>query len=85
MIWAVMGDIANAMPEIRNTKQRNTKPYDVCSDSSRNSTNPMPTKTMPADTIRCAPKRAASRGVNGATIIMIGAIGRMRSAAPRGL
>src|SRR5260370_23237640 len=48
MIWAVMGDIANAMPEIRNTKQRNTKTYDVGSDSSRNSTNPMPTNTTAA-------------------------------------
>ena len=40
---------------------------------------------MPMATTRCAPNRAASRGVRGATIIMIGDIGSKRSAAPSGL
>ena len=40
---------------------------------------------MPAATARFAPKRALSRGVSGATMIMIGAIGSSRSAASSGL
>ena len=40
---------------------------------------------MPAATVRLAPKRALSRGVCGATMTMIGAIGRRRSAAFSGL
>ena len=39
---------------------------------------------MPTATVRLAPNRALSRGVSGATMIMIGAIGSSRSAAPSG-
>ena len=38
-------------------------------------------QSMPNATVRCAPKRALRRGVSGATMIMIGAIGSRRSAA----
>ncbi len=46
---------------------------------------PTATQHMPNDTVRWAPKRSLSRGVMGATMIMIGAMGRKRSAASSGL
>ena len=46
---------------------------------------PQAMSTMPPATVRLAPKRALSRGVSGATMIMIGAIGNRRSDVARGL
>ena len=41
--------------------------------------------SIPSPTVRFAPIRVLSRGVSGATTIMIGAIGSRRTAAPSGL
>ena len=50
-----------------------------------NRRKPIDTNVIPAATVRFEPKRALIRGVRGATIIMIGAIGKNRTAAERAL
>src|SRR6478735_3843491 len=85
MIAAVIGDMARAMPDTSGMMLTSTYQYGVESSRPRNSSIPTPTEHMPAATVRLAPNRALSRGVSGATTIMIGAIGSSRSAEPSGL
>ena len=49
------------------------------------STCPSAVEQLPNETVRWAPRRLLSRGVIGATMIMIGAIGRNRRAALSGV
>ena len=83
MIAAVIGDIVSAMPDDeRRTARASTYQYDVCERRGRGTAaGRRAIEHMPNATVRLAPKRALSRGVSGATMIMIGAIGRNRSAA----
>ena len=85
MIDAVIGDIDSAMPVVRGTTHRTTYAYAVCVDRPVNNNRPVAMQSMPKPTVRCAPNRALSRGVSGATTSMISAIGMSRRAANSGL
>ena len=85
MIDAVIGDIDSAIPEVRGTTQITTMAYDECGVRRLNIARPVAIDNMPHVTVRCAPKRALRRGVNGATTNMISAMGSRRSAVVRAL
>ena len=57
----------------------------MCRPRPRKASSPIATRVIPNATVRLAPNRTFRRGVRGATTIMIGAIGRTRSAADKGL
>ena len=87
MIDAVIGDMASAMPATSGTNAHaGCTQYDVSTPRPRNSEQP-DGDAAPSRRRRRGWRRSArqSRGVSGATTIMIGAIGRKRSAAPSGL
>src|SRR5689334_6436962 len=80
MIAAVIGDMARAMPATSGKIDPSTYQYDVVALRPRRAKSPTATSARPKATVRLAPKRALSLGVIGATMIMIGAIGRKRIA-----
>ncbi len=57
----------------------------MCGLRKLKSTKPKLTSSMPPATVRLAPKRRVSRGVRGATVIMITAMGSSRTAVPSAL
>src|SRR5436190_6407136 len=85
MIDAVMGDIESAMPVVRGTTHNTTYAYAVCVDKPVNSNSPVAMQSIPTPTVRCAPNRALSRGVSGATTSMIIAMGMSLNAADSAL
>src|SRR4051812_29415380 len=85
MMAAVIGDDDSAMPDTSGTTQARMYQYDVDSVRARNMMSPMPTSVRPAATVRLAPKRSLSLGVSGETTIMIGAMGKNRSAESSGV
>ena len=62
MIDAVIGDIASAMPLSTGTTHIMTYQYDVCGAEALNRAS-RSRGQHPASNVRCAPKRAPSRGV----------------------
>ena len=84
MIAAVIGDIVIAIPTTSGTRQTRMYRYEVWRPTPRNNSRPPATRPIPNATARFAPKRAVMRGVSGATMIMIGAIGSSRSAVDNG-
>ena len=85
MIAAVIGDCVSAMPPITNTKKNTRSGYGVFTPIVENKRKPNASDVIPRATVRLWPNRAMSLGVSGETIIMIGAIGRNRRAAPNAL
>src|SRR5436305_4056759 len=85
MIAAVMGDIVSAIPETRKIRQNSTYGYDVPTSIRENDRNPNATNAIPVPTVLFEPMRATIRGVIGDTMIMIGAMGRKRTAVPSAL
>ena len=85
MIDAVIGDIVSAIPTVSGMKHTTMYAYGLCTPSWASNKNANEMLNMPKPTVRCAPNRALSRGVNGATKIMITAIGNVRSDASSGL
>ena len=85
MIDAVDGDIASAMPHENGTKQQMMNQYSVCNPRRESSSSPHPSDTIPAATVRLAPKRFVMRGVNSDMTSRIIAIGSRRAAALSGL
>ena len=83
MIDAVIGDIVSAMPRMNGMKAEEHVRDSGVGPRPMNIERPTATPSMPTATRRWAPKRAASRGVRGATISMIGDMGSVRRAAPR--
>jgi hypothetical protein len=84
MIAAVIGDIESAMPETSGIRLIRMNQYGVCNPMWKKRSRPPAMHSIPNATVRFAPKRAVRRGVSGDTMIMIGAIGSRRSAAPSG-
>ena len=82
---AVSGDMARAMPQVIGTRAIITTATDELTVVVRRIMKPQAISTMPAATVRLARNRALSRGVSGATMIMIGAIGSRRSEVARAL
>ena len=85
MSAAVSGDMEAAMPLIMIPTHASTYQYEVLRPRPRNIIRPVATRSRPTPTVRCAPYLATSRGVMGATRIMIGVMGRNRTAEPSGV
>src|SRR6202007_1062299 len=71
MIDAVIGDLVSAIPPVSGTKQTTMNEYGLWTPSTASRQNESEMLNIPNATVRCAPKRALSRGVRGATTIMI--------------
>ena len=87
MIDAVIGDIVSAMPADERDDRRRARTSTACARRApRNISEPDRDEHHAGRDDAVARRTASlSRGVSGATMIMIGAIGRRRSAAPSGL